>query len=80
MIILSKIENVEVQSELDENGYLCLCCLVWKKKKLYKIERVIHICKYQDEGNNVLRYTVLIDGKQKYLYKHNDSWYVRIVS
>ena len=78
--MLSKIENVEVQSELDKNGQMCLCGLVWKKKKLYKIERVIHICKYQDEGNNVLRYTVLIDGKQKYLYNHNNSWYVRTVS
>lgn len=27
-----------------------------EKEKAIQIERVLHICKYQDEGNNVLRY------------------------
>jgi len=75
---MSKKEYVEVILCFNSYG-LVPAELIWKHKTHYSIDRVIHTCKCIDSGRPVLRHTVLIGGKQKYIYcDENNRWYVNV--
>lgn len=76
---MSRKEKVEVIACLSSYD-LVLTELIWKHNKHYPIERVLHTCKCVDNGMSVIRHTVLIDGKQKYIFQdENNNWYVNVV-
>jgi len=52
--------------------------IIWRDKSRFIISRLIHTCICLDNGKEVQRHTVLIGSKQKYLYKDNNTWYVKI--
>ena len=52
--------------------------IIWRDHSRFIISRLLHICICVDDGKEVLRHTVLIGNKQKYLYKDNNAWYVKI--
>lgn len=42
----------------------------------WKVERVIHSCRSVDGEYTGTRYTVIINGEEKYLYRDGADWYV----
>lgn len=77
---MSKKEYVKVKATFGTSG-LIPSSVVWSENRQFEIERVLHICSSLDDGDMVRRYTVLIKGKQKYLYQDkNDRWYVNVAN
>lgn len=74
---MEKKENVQTISTFSQTG-LILDEIIWRGTKHYPIERLLHVCTCIDDGKQVLRHTVLIGGKQRYLYQDRDQWYVKV--
>lgn len=75
---MSRKEYIEVVSGFSSYG-LILTDLIWKNQKNYSIDRVLHTCRCRDDGKLVTRHTVLIGGKQKYIFQEDESkWYVKV--
>lgn len=48
----------------------------WKDERTWQIERILHTCRSPDLSFEGIRYTVLIGGEDKYLYRDRHDWYV----
>ena len=66
--------NIKVYVEVDalfrEDGYMLPRSLVWEDGKVYKIDRVTDIrqAAAMKAGGQGDRYTIIINGKQSYLF------------
>lgn len=69
---------VEVAYDTDRLGLRKLRGLRWPDGRTWNVDRVLHTCQSPDFSFEGIRYTVLICGKEKYLYRDGDSWYVQI--
>lgn len=61
---------VDVLAKFDSDGVLIPICITWEDGHKYYIDRVTRICQAaaQKAGGQGDRYTVLINGKQSYLF------------
>lgn len=76
---MDRKEFVEVIFVFSPHGFV-IDEIIWRKTTHYLVERLIHVCTCVDEGKEVLRHTVLIGGKQKYLYQDDDKWYIKVAA
>ena len=68
-------KNIEVIYEQKGNGRYVPLRLKWEGKE-HAVERVLHTCRSVDGEYTGTRYTVLIHGEEKYLYRDGSEWYV----
>lgn len=68
--------NVAVVCSYAPDGFLCPKKVEWADGRVWEIERVLHTCRSPDMSFEGIRYTVLIEGKEKYLYQSGRHWYV----
>lgn len=74
---LKKKVYVSVEAETDILGIETPLKIKWNNNTKYNIERVIHVYR---ENSDLVKYTVLINGQQKNLFKEKDRWYVESIS
>ena len=67
-----------VPYDKERPGYVRLRSLRWSDGRAWRIDRVLHTCQSPDCSYEGIRYTVLICGQEKYLYRSEDSWYVQV--
>ena len=65
---------VIVETEKKENGSRRPVSIVLPSGHFFRIDRVLHYAVSPDEYEG-LRFTVMIGGEEKYIYRSGDSWY-----
>lgn len=73
---MAKSVYVGVNANCDELGNLIPTKIMWEDGREFVIERVIHSCPVDESNGCVVKYTVLIAGKQRHLYHDHSRWYV----
>lgn len=68
--------NINVQCGLNTNGTVVPKRIIWRDGRKWDITRVVHACASYDGEFDGIRYTVLIDSAEKYLYRIGAQWYV----
>ena len=69
---------VSVNLDVSEDGTLYSRIVRWGKDKSYTVDQILYKCraaskKVYGEG---IRYTVIIRGKEAYLFREGDKWFV----
>jgi len=72
---LRKFE-VKVECAKTHSGDMVPSTIYWRDGRNWAIDKVLHISSSSPSDPGELRYTVLIGGKEKYIYKKGDIWYV----
>ena len=67
---------VAVNCTVDKDGNISPNRITWDDGRTWDIERVLHTCSSPDMSFEGIRYTVLIGGAEKYLYRDHSMWYV----
>ena len=70
--------NIDVIYEQKGNGRYVPLSLRWGSR-IYEIERVLHTCRSVDGSYTGTRYTVVIGGEEKYIYRDGEDWYVDLL-
>ena len=68
--------NVSVQCSTEPDGIICPRKVRCEDGRVWYIELVLYTCRIFDLSFEVVRYTVLIEGMEKYLYQSGRQWYV----
>lgn len=68
--------SVAVDCSIDTDGLLVPLQIQWNDGRRWEIERVLHTCRSPDLSFTGVRYTILIGGAEKYLYREGTRWYV----
>ncbi len=69
---------VEVTARFDTEGQITPLSLLWEDGTAYEIDRVLDVRRAASlkAGGMGIRYTVKINGKQRYLYYEEPRWFV----
>lgn len=69
---------VKVISQTDEQGNIMPITIIWENDKKYNIDKILDIRRAYAKkvGGIGIRYSIVINGKQTYLFKDGDKWYV----
>lgn len=70
--------DVSVSVVRDADGNIRPKVLHWPDGREWLIHRVLHVCRSPDGEYVGTRYTVLIAGMEKYLYRDGRQWYVDV--
>lgn len=72
--------NVEVDAHFDTQGYLLPRSLTWEDGTVFEIDRVLETKKAASRkaGGIGTRFTVKIQGKERYLFFENPQWFVEV--
>ena len=68
-------KNIEVEYAQKGNGRYVPLRLKWEGRT-HEVGRVLHACRSVDGSYTGTRYTVLVGGEEKYLYRDGADWYV----
>ena len=73
-----KKEYVSVNTDVDKDGSYIPRFIRWKNGHVYLIDRIVYKCRAASAkvGGGGIRYTVLIRGKETYLFREGDKWFV----
>ncbi len=69
---------VQVNLDVDEEGNIRPRLIRWIDGRVYEIDRLKQICRAASTkvGGCGIRYTVMIDGQQSYLFNEDTKWFV----
>ncbi len=69
---------VSVNVNIDEQGNIVPCFVMWKNGLVYRIDKVIYKCRAASMAvsGGGIRYTVLIKGHESYLFQEGNRWFV----
>ncbi len=69
---------VRVRAEFDTDGNVIPTQIIWKDERVFSIDRVLDVrrCASTKAGGVGTRYTVRIEGREKYLYYEDPRWFV----
>lgn len=69
---------VAVQLDVDVNGKIRPRTIAWEDGKRFEIDRLLHTCRAasQKVGGCGIRYTIMVRGKETYLFNEEDKWFV----
>lgn len=69
---------VDVQARFTPDGQVLPCAITWLDDRVYEIDRVMDVRRAASRkvGGHGIRYTCRIQGKQTYLYREEDRWFV----
>lgn len=67
-----------VTARIDEDGRTRPMSVQWWNGETYPIEKVISVCRRSSKrvGGDGICYTVIIDGKETFLYHEDPRWFV----
>lgn len=68
--------SVSVNCLIDRNGMELPRIIYWNDGREFIVERTLHTCIEENSNGEVVRYAVLICGRQRYLYREGQCWYV----
>ena len=70
--------NVEVIARFDIDGYITPLEIIWTNGRIFTIDKVVTSCRAASlkAGGQGIRYTILVGGRQAYLYFENPIWFV----
>lgn len=68
---MTKYIPVRVNARADEFGQPLPMQIIWNGAVCFPIERILHICQSEDL---ITRYTIIVAGKQRYLYWNGADW------
>ena len=77
-IVLRK--NVTVTARMIENGNIVPLEIFWEDGRVFQIDKILDKRKASSTkgGGSGIRYTVRIQGKEKYLFLDGYEWFVEI--
>ncbi|MDO4750171.1 MAG: hypothetical protein Q4A39_04940 [Eubacteriales bacterium] len=69
---------VAVNLDVDQNGDIQPRSIRWKNGRVFIIERVVYKCRAgaRKVGGGGIRYTVVIAGKETFLFQEGNRWFV----
>jgi hypothetical protein len=69
---------VAVNLDVDENGTILPRLIRWKNGLNYEIEQIRYKCRAtsQKVGGGGIRYTVVIRGRESFLFHEGNKWFV----
>lgn len=69
---------VSVNVDVDQKGCVYPRYIRWENGLVFPIDRIIYKCRAasQKVGGGGIRYTVLICGKESYLFQEGNKWFV----
>ena len=69
---------VSVNLDVDEDGVIYPRYIRWSNGKLFQIDQLLYKCRAASPkvSGGGIRYTVLIQGRQTYLYHEGNKWFV----
>lgn len=69
---------VSVNLDVDEGGAFHPRLIRWQNGTVYQIDQILYKCRATSKkvGGGGIRYTVLIRGKEVFLFKEGDKWFV----
>jgi len=69
---------VAVTLKVDKHGNICPLSIAWENGQIYEIDRLKLTCKAVSLkiGGGGTRYTVIICGKERYLFQEGNKWFV----
>lgn len=78
MAALCKKTYVSVNLDVDEEGVLYPRFIRWKNGQLFQIDQILYKCRASSKkvGGGGIRYTVLIAGRESFLFQEGSKWFV----
>lgn len=69
---------VSVNLDVDEDGVIYPRYIRWSNGKLFQIDQLLYKCRAASAkvSGGGIRYTVMIQGRQTYLYHEGNKWFV----
>lgn len=67
---------VDVECITLKGGFVRPTAIHWKDGRCWKIRQVLHMSTCADDEFEGIRYTILIDSAEKFLYRDGSKWYV----
>lgn len=69
---------VSVNVDIDEEGDVQPRYIRWDNGLIYQIDQILYKCRAASKkvGGGGIRYTVLIRGKESYLFQEGSKWFV----
>ena len=69
---------VRVNLDVDEEGTIIPMLIRWKDGRVFQIEQLKYKCRASSNkvGGGGIRYTVIIRGKESFLFHEGDKWFV----
>ena len=69
---------VSVNLDVDEGGTIYPRAIRWVNGRVFEIDRVTYKCRATSNkvGGGGIRYTVLIRGKESFLFNEGSKWFV----
>lgn len=69
---------VSVNLDVDEDGVSYPRSIRWQNGTVYPIDQVLYKCRATSKkvGGGGIRYTVVIRGRESFLFKEGDKWFV----
>ena len=71
---------VKVNADFSEEGELRPKTITWVDGRIYEIVRILHKVRAASTkvGGRGIRYTVVIDGKEWFLFREEERWFVEV--
>ena len=73
-----KRANIAVTTHVELDDVVSPKTIRWHDGRKWSVDRVLHTCRSPDGEFAGTRYTVLIGGMEKYLYRDCATWYVLV--
>lgn len=69
---------VSVNVDVDEEGCVHPRYIRWENGLIFQIEQILYKCRAASKkvGGGGIRYTVLIRGRESYLFQEGSKWFV----
>lgn len=69
---------VSVNVDIDKEGCIYPSFIRWQDGLIFQIDQVLYKCRAASKkvGGGGIRYTVMIRGKESYLFHEGDKWFV----
>lgn len=69
---------VSVNVDIDKEGCIYPRFIRWQDDLIFQIDQVLYKCRAASKkvGGGGIRYTVMIRGKESYLFHEGDKWFV----
>lgn len=75
---MSRKVYVKVVSQTDEEGNITPISITWKDGRTYNVDKITDIRRAYalKVGGTAIRYTVRISGKETYVFRDDNKWFV----
>ena len=69
---------VSVNLDVDREGVIHPRLIRWQNGRVFEIEKLLYKCRASSEkvGGGGIRYTVLIRGRETFLFQEGSKWFV----